>query len=256
MRSCPLWLRLHLLAVALLLALPCPSVLAKGSGESSVAGAERAKGMVALNLGRYDEAIEHLSQAYTLTQDPMLLYSLGQAYRLAGKPEKALASYSSFLRAAGSLPKYRTQLERAAAEIETITSFVLNRPADRGGQEKQQDKQLDNLMTAPASGWRDLAPPPLENSLAEKATEPAVAAAEPPPVVLTPRPPSPPPAAGLSLSSEPAAPVQPSRPVYRRWWFWTSVGVALAAGGAAAWWFTRPENQAPPSTYGAIRVSP
>jgi len=90
MRSCPLWLRLHLLAVALLLALPCPSVLAKGSGESSIASAERAKGMVALNLGRYDEAIEHLSQAYTLTQDPMLLYSLGQAYRLAGKPREGL----------------------------------------------------------------------------------------------------------------------------------------------------------------------
>ena len=249
MRSCPLWLRLHLLAVALLLALPCPSVLAKGSGESSIAGAERAKGMVALNLGRYDEAIEHLSQAYTLTQDPMLLYGLGQAYRLAGKPEKALASYSSFLRAAGSLPKYRTQLERAAAEIETITSFVLNRPADRGGQEKQQDKQLDNLMTAPAPAGRDLAPPPLEDLQAE--------AAEPPPVVLTPRPPPPPPAVGLSLSSEPAAPVEPTRrPVYRRWWFWTSVGVALAAGGAAAWWFTRPENQVPLSTYGAIRVSP
>ena len=250
MRSCPLWLRLHLLAVALLLALPCPSVLAKGSGESSVAGAERAKGMVALNLGRYDEAIEHLSQAYTLTQDPMLLYSLGQAYRLAGKPEKALASYSSFLRAAGSMPKYRTQLERAAAEIETITSFVLNRPADRGGQEKQQDKQLDNLMTAPAPAGRDLAPPPLEDLQAEKA-------AEPPQVVLTPPPPPPPPTVGLSLSSEPATPVEPSRrPVYRRWWFWTSVGVALAAGGAAAWWFTRPENQVPLSTYGAIRVSP
>ena len=253
MCSCPLWLRLHLLAVALLLALPCPAVLAKGSGESSVAGAERAKGMVALNLGQYDEAIEHLSQAYTLTQDPMLLYSMGQAYRLAGKPEKALASYSSFLRAAGSMPKYRTQLERATAEIETITSFVLTRPADRGGQDKQPDK----LMAAPTRAGRDLAPPPLEDLPAKKAAEPAVGAAEPPPVVLTPRPPPPPSAAGLSLSSEPAAPVQPSpSPVYRRWWFWTSVGVALAAGGVAAWWFTRPENQVPPSSYGAIRVSP
>jgi tetratricopeptide (TPR) repeat protein len=253
MRSCPLWLRLHLLAVALLLALPCPSVLAKGSGESSVAGAERAKGIVALNLGRYDEAIEHLSQAYTLTQDPMLLYSLGQTYRLAGKPEKALASYSSFLRTAGSMPKYRTQLERAAAEIETITSFVLNRPADRGG----QDKQLDNLTNRSARAGRDLAPPPLEDGQAEKATEPRIAAVEPPPVVLTPRPPSPPPVAALSLSSQPVAPVQPPpRHIYGKWWFWTSVGVALAAGGAAAWWLTRPENQVPPSSYGAIRVSP
>jgi len=251
MCSCPSWLRLHLLAVALPLMLFSPSVLAKGSGESSAAGAERAKGMVALNLGRYEEAIEHLSQAYTLTQDPLLLYSLGQAYRLAGKPEKALAAYSSFLRAAGSTPKYRTQLERATAEIETITSFVLNRPADRGG----QDRQLDKSTTALASGGRDLAPPPVETLPAEKTGEPAVAAAEARPV-LTP-PPPPPPVAGLLLSSQPTAPVQSQpRHLYNKWWFWTSVGVALAAGGAAAWWFTRPENQVPPSTYGAIRVSP
>ncbi|MGA9657324.1 MAG: tetratricopeptide repeat protein, partial [Polyangia bacterium] len=166
MRRCPQLLRLHVLAVALLLALPSPSVLAKGPGDSPVARAERAQGMVALNLGRYDEAIEHLSQAYTLTQDPALLFSLGQAYRLAGKPEKALATYSSFLRVAGPGAKNRAQVERAASEIETITSFILNRPADRAG----QDKQLDNLMAAPVAG-KDLAPPPQT----EKEAEPAEA---------------------------------------------------------------------------------
>jgi len=40
----------------------------RGKGEDPVAKAERAKGIVALNLGRYEEAIEHLSQAYTLTR--------------------------------------------------------------------------------------------------------------------------------------------------------------------------------------------
>ncbi|MGA9653489.1 MAG: hypothetical protein WBV96_06220, partial [Polyangia bacterium] len=53
--------------------------------------------------------------------------------------------------------------------------------------------------------------------------------------------------------TNPPAQPAPSH-VYKKWWFWTSVGVALAAGGAAAWWFTRPENQTPASTYGAIRV--
>jgi hypothetical protein len=234
-----------MLAVALLLALPSPSVLAKGPGDSPVARAERAQGMVALNLGRYDEAIEHLSQAYTLTQDPALLFSLGQAYRLAGKPEKALAAYSSFLRAAGPGTKYRAQVERAASEIETITSFVLNRPVDRTGQEKQ----LDKLMDQPAAG-KDLAPPPVQT---EKEAEPAEA--KPPPLALAPPPPPPPPPASLSFAPKTNTPVQPAPShVYKKWWFWTSVGVALAAGGAAAWWFTRPENQTPASTYGAIRV--
>jgi len=98
--------------------------LAAGQGQRRGSGREgRARqGHSCAQLGRYEEAIEHLSQAYTLTQDPSLLFSLGQAHRLAGQPDKALASYSSFLRAAGSMPKYRTQLERATAEIEAITS--------------------------------------------------------------------------------------------------------------------------------------
>jgi tetratricopeptide (TPR) repeat protein len=240
MCRCPQLLRLHILAVALLLALPSPSVLARGAGESPVARAERTQGMVALNLGRYDEAIEHLSQAYTLTQDPTLLFSLGQAYRLAGQPDKALASYSSFLRAAGSMPKYRTQLERATAEIESITatSCLAKRPPERPAQEKQ----LDNLMAA----GKDLEPAPVQ---AKKEAEPAVAA---PPLALAPPPPPP---AGLSFAPQTNVSVQPARShVYKKWWFWTSVGVALAAGGVAAWWFTRPENQVPGSTYGAIRV--
>jgi len=250
MCRCRQLLRLPLLAVALLLVIPSPSLLARGKGEDPVATAERAKGIVALNLGRYEEAIEHLSQAYTLTQDPTLLFSLGQAHRLAGQPDKALASYSSFLRAAGSIPKYRAQLERATAEIEAITatSCLLNRPAERPAQEKQ----LDNLMTAPAPlAAAEVEPAPV----AEQKAEPAPAAVDPPPLALAPPPPPPPPSQALSLALKENQPPPPSH-IYSKWWFWTSVGVALAAGGAAAWWFTRPENQIPASTYGAIKVSP
>ncbi len=250
MCRCRRLLRLPLLTVALLLVIPSPSLLARGKGEDPVAKAERAKGIVALNLGRYEEAIEHLSQAYTLTQDPSLLFSLGQAHRLAGQPDKALASYSSFLRAAGSMPKYRTQLERATAEIEAITSTscLLNRPAERPAQERQ----MDNLMNAPAPvAAAGVEPAPV----AEQKAEPVPAAVEPPPIALAPLPPPPPPSPALSLSSKENEPPPPSH-IYSKWWFWTSVGVALAAGGVAAWWFTRPENQVPSSTYGAIRVSP
>ena len=250
MCRCRQLLRLPLLTVALLLVIPSPSLLARGKGEDPVAKAERAKGIVALNLGRYEEAIEHLSQAYTLTQDPSLLFSLGQAHRLAGQPDKALASYSSFLRAAGSIPKYRAQLERATAEIEAITatSCLLNRPAERPAQEKQ----LDNLMTAPAPlAAAEVEPAPV----AEQKAEPAPAAVDPPPLALAPPPPPPPPSQALSLALKENQPPPPSH-IYSKWWFWTSVGVALAAGGAAAWWFTRPENQIPASTYGAIKVSP
>ena len=245
-------MRLLVLAMALLLAFPSHLVLAKGSGESETARAERAKGTVALNLGQYEEAIEHLSQAYTLTQDPILLFSLGQAFRLAAKPDKAVAAYSSFLRAAGPGTKYKAQFERAAAEIETITPTLVCPPRERDGTGKQpgDSKQLDDLMNAPApAAKRAVEPAPVDEPI------------EPPPVaakalVLTPTPP-PAPAPALSITTQPAPPVEPeSKPVYKKVWFWSSVAGVLAIGGVATWWFTRSQTQTPPSTYGSTRVLP
>jgi hypothetical protein len=42
-----------------------------------------------------------------------------------------------------------------------------------------------------------------------------------------------------------AAPAPEARPVWRRWWFWTGVGVVVVGGAAAAFFLTRPETRAP-----------
>jgi hypothetical protein len=69
--------------------------------------------------------------------------------------------------------------------------------------------------------------------------EQAKAAAPPPqPVPVTPVPPAPPPApvptetASSTLVAQPAAPPSAS-PIYKKWWFWTAIGV-VAAGTVAA----------------------
>jgi len=257
MRSRRRPMRLHILAMAMLLAFPSHLVLAKSSGEGETARTERAKGTVALNLGQYDEAIEHLSQAYTLTQDPILLFSLGQAFRLAGKPDKAVASYSSFLRAAGPGTKYKAQFERAAAEIETITPTLVCPPREHAGTGKQpDDAKLDDLMNAPAPAAKHAAEPPVEPIVVEEQIEPPPTAAKaPPPPVLAPSPPAAP-APALSITTQ-AAPVEPeAKPVYKKAWFWSSVVGVLAVGAVATWWFTRSQSNAPASTYGSTRVLP
>ena len=244
--------RLFVLAIALLPAFPGHLAVAKGSHESDVARAERGKGTVALNLGQYDEAIDHFSEAYALTQDPILLFNLGQAYRLAGRADKSLSSYSSFLRAAGGSAKYRAQLDRAATEIETIAPTLVCRPADRVGAGKPLDEAPNPASPPPAAAVAEVEPPPVE-----KAVEPPPAPVKAPVPVLSPPPPPPVPAPALTLSAPAAAPVEPAtRPVYKRAWFWPSVAVALAAGGAAAWWYARPVNQVPASSYGSTRVLP
>jgi len=254
-------LRLPILAMVLLIAFPSRFALAKRSDESDAARAERTKGTVALNLGLYEEAVEHFSEAYVLSQDPILLFNLGQAYRLAGKPDKAVSSYSSFLRAAGPVKKYRPQFDRAAEEIETITPTLMCPPKDRAGTGKppEEPKQADDATNAPASAAKStptpVEPPPVEKvEKAEMSVEPPPVVVEAPKPALKPAAPAPQ-APALKLAAEPVAePV--SAPVYKKTWFWSSVVVALAAGGAATWYFTRNQNQAPPSTYGSARVLP
>ena len=230
---------------------------ARRSGENETARTERSQGTVALNLGNYDEAVEHFSRAYSLTQDAALLFSLAQAYRLGGKADKALATYSAFLRAAVSSPKYRGQIERAAAEIESITSFMLNRPVDTPTLRPRSQGPSSRRPRPPLLLPRRIASQ--RRSSREEHDEvspPDLVAAKLEPPALLPKPePATPPAVDFAVqkkaSREPA-----SRPVYKRWWFLTSTAVVLVAAGAAAWWYTRPINQTPGSTYGAVKVLP
>jgi len=221
-----------------------------GNNESEGARAERHQGTVAVNLGRYDEAVDHFSKAYTISQDPDLLFSLAQAYRLADKPEKALAAYSAFLRAAETSPKLRPQIERAANEIESITSYLLHsRPADRPLAPAQTVEPAHREKPAAEVA---IAPPPLKEKSPPKELDPESDEGKAP--VLLPKPASASAPALTFVAQEKPAPASP--PVYKRWWFWTSVAGALAIGGVATWYYTRPTNQTPPSTYGSVRVLP
>ena len=116
-------------------------------------------------------------------------------------------------------------------------------------------KELD-AANAPAAK-RAPVPSPVEPTPVDDPIEPPPAAAKAPPPVLAPSPP-PAPAPALSITTQAAAPPveQESKPIYKKTWFWSSVVGVLAVGGVATWWFTRNQNQTPPSTYGSTRVLP
>ena len=222
-------LRAIAIAVGLLYVLATAPAYARRTSEDESVRSERTLGTVALNLGKYDDAVEHFSRAYGIVQDPALLFSLAQAYRLGGKADRALATYSAFLRAAGNNNKYRGQLERAADEIESLTSFMLNHPKDSRPTEKSADEQ-------PAS-------------------EAAVTKVETP--LPLPQPETPPPSALVLVSDNTQPPPEGNgRPVYGRWWFWTGVAAVVAVGAVAAWYYSQPTNQSPASTYGSVKVLP
>ena len=69
------------------------------------------------DVGRYDEAATEFQAAYLLMPDPVLLYNIGQAYRLGGRPADALRSFRRFLALRPMTPN-RADVEQKIADLE------------------------------------------------------------------------------------------------------------------------------------------
>jgi tetratricopeptide (TPR) repeat protein len=97
-----------------------------------VARERSAAGAAAYNLGHYDEAASHYEAAYRAVPDPILLFDLGQCYRLGGRPEDALVSYRSYLRTAPADAPNREQVTRRIQELERMVAARRQTPGQSG----------------------------------------------------------------------------------------------------------------------------
>lgn len=67
--------------------------------------------------GRFEKAIALLTEAYTLTSEPVLLYNLARAYEGHGELDKAITAYRRYLDQASDV-KDRGAIERRVATLE------------------------------------------------------------------------------------------------------------------------------------------
>mgnify|MGYP003705139039 CR=1 FL=1 len=75
-------------------------------------------GLIELNLGRYDEAAQHLERSRDLlANDPMVHFNLGRAWEHLGKTQDALKSYRQAISLA---PDFELALARRAALTEQL----------------------------------------------------------------------------------------------------------------------------------------
>jgi len=88
------------------------------AGPNSKAKEQLQKGHVAYNLGHYSEAAECYEKAYRFVQDPALLFNVGQAWRLANEPEKAMSAYKGYLRTAGDKGPNKKMAAEHIADLE------------------------------------------------------------------------------------------------------------------------------------------
>lgn len=263
------------------------SLPARAGQREDIARSEVAAGTAAYNLGYYEDAARHYEEAYRQVPDPALLFNIGQAYRLAGKPDRAVTAYRSYLRAVPADAANRVQVERRIPELEKLMDQMRSEqtappgetlptapPAAsppavqvRGGVPAGPPAafppvvQVQSSMPAvppaapppapfpPATQWQSSAPPAAAPPLwqgASNAPMPAAPASPwsaPPatqPMVVVPT--------GADLSTPAAAPAAESPSVFTRWWFWTGVGVVVAAGVVTAIVLSSGSSNGIPST--------
>jgi hypothetical protein len=235
---------------------PRKAKTADGASISGEARELRDKGIVELNLSRYDDAVKLLEQAYELSRDPAILFDLVQAHRLNGNPEHALVLCASFLRTAPVLtPRNREQIERTVSELNIIVEQISLQ--GKGGK----------TATAPKSVAREKAAA-VEPAAASAIEPPAATAVEPAPekepeskvTTAGPLPSSAAKDSGIERSAElvksdsVTVETVPRKPFYRLPWVWTAVGVVVS-GIAALVVYESAKDPGPPRTsWGAVRA--
>jgi tetratricopeptide (TPR) repeat protein len=73
------------------------------------------EGLRHYNLAEYGQAIDAWKQAYLLSKKPVLLFNIGQAFRLSGDCAQAMTFYDSYTREEPA-PKNQDELDQAVAQ--------------------------------------------------------------------------------------------------------------------------------------------
>ena len=203
----------------------------------------------------YAGALGKFEQAYERKSDPRILLNIGLTKEKLDRMPEAAVDYERFLRAAsgGRYPKrakaVRSMLQRLRKKLASVSlscpvrgAAVLVGASSRGTTplpfplylkpgtytltvEKAGHKAFQQQLTLAADQHEKLNVPLPAAPLPEPVKKPPA----PKKVVLKPLPLVPKP---LPLVPKPQPPSR-SKPLYKRWWFWTAVGVVVAGSAAA-----------------------
>ena len=172
--------------------------------------------------GQYKEALDLYAKLYAEKLHPTFLRNIGRCYQLLGDPDRAINSFREYLhKAKGLKAAERAEVEGYIKEMEALKQ---RGPAPQ-----------------PAAGATTFktAPPATATTTTTTTTTPSGTGTAPaaPPAAA---PPAETAAAGTGAASAPVLIAQPaatgkesqgeSPAFYKRWWFWTAVGVVVVAG--------------------------
>lgn len=264
-----------------LLTAPSQAAARKGGPAAEVATPAKArelrdKGIVALNLGRYEDAVVLLEEAYELSRETSILFDLVQAHRLNGNPERALVLCASFLRTRPNLTsRNREEIEKTVAELGIIVEQIRLegkgarpvRAASTKTAAKEAEPAVKSAVIEPRAAAKVEPVAATDSEAEEEAAQEKQAKREGEEEAKPPLPPSAARAddvakvdeqarAAALVKSEPA-PVeeQPRKSWLRSPWVWTAAGV-VAAGivGSVVVYQSTKDPGAPRTSWGSQKV--
>jgi len=186
-------------------------------------------------VGKYAEALEIFGNLYAETLHPTYLRNVGRCYQNLGEPDKAISSFSEYLRQFKNItPAQREQVEGYVREMEELKR---KRQKEAEAREAPSEPKGDaGKKGAPPK----LAAPDPDASPRTRASKPLVAGADPD--------------AQVTRKAK-GGDDKESSPFYTRWWFWTAAA-ALIGGGVATVVLLRPRTPDVTSDFGSMSANP
>jgi hypothetical protein len=184
-------------------------------------------------LSRFASALDEYEQAYLAKPDPSFLFGIAQCHRMLGNRADAIRFYRNYLNDAPAAAN-REAVEKQIKELEAA---VAKAPAPSPVKSAAPAPALAPaaLATAPAPAPPAAAPAPPAAAPVPVAPPPAAPApVAAPSVVVVPTAPQQAPSVLVDSSAPSSAPTisaqasgETHHPIYKRWWFWTAVGVVV-----------------------------
>jgi len=239
---------IHFVSVSLALIVLSLTTAAAQDAEEARRHFDRAE--TAYKLGRYTLAIREYEAAYKAMPDAAFLFNIAQAHRQqfyidrkAGNLQKALALYKTYLRETKKPPN-RTMVLKLIDELKGVLTAVESRRSETNEGKLLLGAEGSSVGASVSIDGKAVGKLPLSRKLVAGAyvvkverenyrpwsmTVTIVAGRDMEiPVKLI----------GADQNVDPA-PVATSAPLYRRWWFWTAVGVVAAGAGVGIYLGTR-----------------
>lgn len=228
-------IRAPLLALAFLLAAAAPAAARQPAAPRAASEAQRKAEAKRLadeatrkyNLGQFQEALDGYSKAYETFPAPSLLFNLGQCHRSLGNHERAVFFYEGYLR-----EKPNAANRDVVEELLTEERGLLTK--QRQDEEAQRAAEAETRKKAAEEEARKKAAEDAERQRAaddERRRRSSLI--------------------GLSAGGE-AAGEGHAQPVYKRWWFWTAIGVGVGVLAGSTVYIVQRDTVLPAGSLGTL----